>query len=395
MIWSRTLKRASELTVSCFSRHLSLSSLTNSSILAEFSENYNKQFWDRLQDEWKKISESDVGGSHPWIDQFSDYYDSYREYQFDENNPLIDIENAFEKGKMFLAAGDGPSAVLCFEAAIKQDPENAEIWELLGISQAENEKDPNAIAALKKSLELKPDNRKVLMALAVCYTNESIQNQAIKMLIKWLKCHPQYAHLVPANMLVENSDEMASSLIRGPELKETQDLFLKAVQMNAKENTIDPEIQEALGIAFNLSSEYDKAVDCFQAAISKTPENARLWNRLGASYANGQRAVEAVAAYKKALEIEPGFVRARYNVGIICINMTSYKEAVEHFLIALNHQNESKIRSGINMEKIGQDQMSESIWSSLRMAISLMGKHELQKYIDERDLVALNKEFGI
>jgi peroxin-5 len=362
---------------------------------AEFSDNYNKQFWDRLQDEWKKISDSDLIGTHPWIDQFSDYYDSYREYQFDENNPLIDIENAFEKGKMFMAAGDGPSAVLCFEAAVKQDPENAEIWELLGISQAENEKDPNAIAALKKSLELKPDNRKVLMALAVCYTNESIQNLAIKMLIKWLKCHPTYSHLVPPSMLVENGEELASSLIRGPELKETQDLFLKAVQMNAKENTIDPEIQEALGIAFNLSSEYDKAVDCFQAAISKTPDNARLWNRLGASYANGQRAVEAVAAYKKALEFEPGFVRARYNVGIICINMASYKEAVEHFLIALNHQNEAKIRSGISLEKMGQNQMSESIWSSLRMAISLMGKHELQKLIDDRNLTDLNKEFGI
>lgn len=164
--------------------------------------------------------------------------------------------------------------------------------------------------------------------------------------------------------------------------------------MNAVENTIDPEIQEALGIAFNLSSEYDKAVDCFQAAISKTPENAKLWNRLGASYANGQRAIEAVAAYKKALEIEPGFVRARYNVGIICINMKSYKEAVEHFLVALNHQAQSKIRSGINIENV-ENQMSESIWSSLRMAVSLMGRHELQKSIDDRDLNTLNKEFGI
>lgn len=179
-----------------------------------------------------------------------------------------------------------------------------------------------------------------------------------------------------------------------PELKETQELFLKAVKMNAVENTIDPEIQEALGIAFNLSSEYDKAVDCFQAAISKTPENAKLWNRLGASYANGQRAIEAVAAYKKALEIEPSFVRARYNVGIICINMKSYKEAVEHFLVALNHQAQSKIRSGINIENV-ENQMSESIWSSLRMAVSLMGRHELQKSIDDRDLNTLNKEFGI
>lgn len=46
------------------------------------------------------------------------------------------MENAFEKGKLFLAQGDIPSAVLCFESAVKQDPNNAEIWALLGQSQA-------------------------------------------------------------------------------------------------------------------------------------------------------------------------------------------------------------------------------------------------------------------
>lgn len=49
---------------------------------------------------------------------------------------MTDMENAFEKGKYFLSQGDIPSAVLCFESAVKQEPNNAEIWELLGTSQA-------------------------------------------------------------------------------------------------------------------------------------------------------------------------------------------------------------------------------------------------------------------
>lgn len=49
---------------------------------------------------------------------------------------MTDMENAFEKGKIFLNQGDIPSAVLCFESAVKQEPNNAEIWELLGTSQA-------------------------------------------------------------------------------------------------------------------------------------------------------------------------------------------------------------------------------------------------------------------
>lgn len=52
---------------------------------------------------------------------------------------MQDLLNPMERGKQFLQEGDLPSAVLCFEAAIKQQPQNAEAWLLLGISQAENE----------------------------------------------------------------------------------------------------------------------------------------------------------------------------------------------------------------------------------------------------------------
>lgn len=76
----------------------------------EFNEQYNKEFWDRLQDEWKKLSEDNTQ-QHPWLNEFGDYYDPYKEYKFDENNPMVSIENAFEKGKTFLQNGDIPSAV--------------------------------------------------------------------------------------------------------------------------------------------------------------------------------------------------------------------------------------------------------------------------------------------
>lgn len=119
-----------------------------------------------------------------------------------------------------------------------------------------------------------------MMSLAVSYTNESLQNQALNMLVNWLKCNENYPNLVPPELISPPDDDeiLTSSIIKGPNLKEVQQFFLTAVQQ--KHPQIDPDIQEALGVLFNLSSEYDKAVDCFRAALHVRPD-AKTWNRLG------------------------------------------------------------------------------------------------------------------
>lgn len=65
-----------------------------------------------------------------------------------------------------------------------------------------------------------------------------------------------------------------------------------------------------------------------------------------------------------------------------------YREAAEHFITALDQQRKGKGPKG-------SGKMSDNIWSTLRLAITLLGNHDLLKHVDAKDLDPLLREFGI
>jgi len=349
------------------------------------SETYKQDFWKSLESEWDSlgIGEED---SHPWLQDFNTDYEPFKEYQFQESNPTVDVSNPLEEGKRRLKEGDIPSAVLLFEAAVQKSPDSVEGWLLLGKTQAENEQDNQSISALKKCLSLDGSNQTALMSLAASLTNESYEAQACQALHMWLQNNPEYQQLVGDDRV--QSISFSSAFMSEDIHNKTTDLFIQAA-LSRQGSDLDPDVQAGLGVLFNLSNDYTKAADCFRAALGARPKDSLLWNRLGATLANGSESEKAVDAYRTALWHSPGFLRCRYNLGISCINLKAYKEAAEHFLTALNFQATGRGPQG---SRAG---MSDSIWSSLRLAVSLLNRPDLKGLVDGKDLDALSREFNI
>ncbi|CAD5116374.1 DgyrCDS5271 [Dimorphilus gyrociliatus] len=340
-------------------------------------------YWDKLTKEWDDLMKSEEG-EHPWLNEFENFEPAkYNEYNFEEDNPLLEHPAPFEEGLKRLKEGDISNAVLLFEAAVQKDSNHVEAWQYLGTTMADNEQEVAAIAALKKCLEIQPNNLTALLALAVSYTNESLQSKACEALERWLFHNEKYRGLVPE--LGDHRD--ASSYVPLSKRDKIKNLYIQAVRQNSAQ--IDPDVQIGLGIIFNLTGEYDKAVDCFQAALQIRDGDALLWNKLGATLANSGKSEQSIEAYSRALNLAPGYVRTRFNLGVACINLSAYKEAVEHFLAALNLQHNSKGPKG------ERTVTSENIWTTLRLAVSLQGRSDMYEACDQRKLDVLNKEYGV
>ncbi|XP_032924140.1 PEX5-related protein isoform X8 [Catharus ustulatus] len=347
------------------------------------------EFWDKMQAEWEEmarrnwISENQEAPGQVTISTIE------KGYYFHTDNPFKDWPGAFEEGLKKMKEGDLPVTILYLEAAILQEPNDAEAWQFLGITQAENENEQAAIVALQRCLELQPNNLKALMALAVSYTNTGHQQEAYQSLRNWIKQNPKYKYIVrskkgsPAltRRMSKTADE--SSL-----LEEVKDLYLEAAHQNG--DMIDPDLQTGLGVLFHLNGEFNRAIDAFSAALTVRPEDYTLWNRLGATLANGDRSEEAVEAYTRALEIQPGFIRSRYNLGISCINLGAYREAVSNFLTALSLQRKSR-----NQQQVPHPALSGNIWAALRIALSMMDQPELFQAANVGDLDILLRAFNL
>lgn len=344
-----------------------------------------ESIWENIRNQVLTTDGDDWNDGDVWdrdFDQFARNRTEFGEYSFENNNRYINDPDPFQIGVQLMESGGNLSeAALAFEAAVQKNPDHAEAWGRLGSCQAQNEKEDPAIRALERCITIEPGNLSALMSLAVSYINESYENAAYSTLEKWIST--KYPSIVDQ---ARSQEPSLANEDRYQLHSRVTELFLRAAQLSPTGANIDADVQDGLGVLFYGSEDYEKAIDCFTAAISARPNDPLLWNRLGATLANSNKSEEAIEAYSRALQLRPSFVRARYNLGVSCINIGCYHESAQHLLTALSmdHTPEEELLAN----------QSTNLYATLKRVFSAMDRKDLEAKVGVgMDLESFRSEF--
>jgi len=227
-------------------------------------------------------------------------------------------------------------------------------------------------------VELDPSLLPAWLALAISHSNEGNRQAVYRTIREWIMHNSSYA-------LVSNKYDLQTEAESWNGMKAMREQVIVCLLEMANTQTdvgLDADVQVALAVLLSTSEDYERAEDCFKLALELRPDDWQLYNRVGATLAISGKADAALPYYYRALELNQGYIRARFNVAISCIHLRRYDEAAAHLLDALSLQETEAAQSDSSARGV----TSSALWDSLRTTCNHLQRPDLASLCDKRDL---------
>lgn len=215
------------------------------------------------------------------------------------------------------------------EALLEYRPENSDGWVLLGHVNLES--DPlRAIEIFKKAAALNPQLEGAYLGLAQAYFLTGQNKAAMQTYKRVLEINPSNGMAREAVKYLQNPKAAQAALARTEEgrryFQVAEELYARgkyqdAIQAYDAAIKADPKFSKAWtykGDAYYQLGSFDKAMTCYRTALKLDPGDKQAWRKLGDVLerrysATGDKKVldECIAAYQKALSIDPNYGNAQ------------------------------------------------------------------------------------
>lgn len=154
----------------------------------------------------------------------------------------------------------------------------------------------------------------------------------------------------------QRSDRLFNLLRRGTQALHAGQVATAAEQLE-RAHALDEENGDValnLGGAYILSRRFARAVAVLEPLSAREPDNPMVWTNLGAAYlgnpvlAGDEEHERAIAAFQRALELDPAAPNVAYNLGLIHRDRGEREEALRWFMRAvMANPNDRDARSQI------------------------------------------------
>jgi tetratricopeptide (TPR) repeat protein len=248
-------------------------------------------------------------------------------------------------GRRWHESGDLPRAEEAYRQLLGIDPQNAELWYLLGTVYQGRDKPGEAIEAFGRAATLKPAFAQAHNSLGIALARQGQREQAAECFQAAVRSQPDFAHA---------HNNLANVLKEMGRREEALSAYQQAVRLKGD----FAEAHNNLGNLQREMGQLDDAVANCRQALRLKPDLADAHNNLGAAYAARREWDEAVACYRQALALRGGYAEAENNLGGALQELGRYDEAVAHFREALRLRPEfAEAHGGLAMALVRLDEL--------------------------------------
>lgn len=281
-----------------------------------------------------------------------------------------------EQAWSLLRQGRRPEAITLLRGVIREKPANADAHLLLGSVLMEDGQREESIAQLMEAVRLRPRSAQAQNALGEAYNAFDDPKAARAPFEKAIAINPKFAtaRMNLGSVLIQTGDLSAASaqLDRAIALMADKQDGAYARYLRAKIHT--------------ERGETERAIAALKKAVELEPDFAEAWSDLGDAYKRLQDDAHALTAFERAVRIRPDDAVAQTRLANQLLAMDRGDEAVEHFEIAQRlSPSDQSVLNGLQraLRKDGQQEKADEV------------KKRLAELLHEKDLSDQNSMTAI
>lgn len=252
-----------------------------------------------------------------------------------------------ELAQVFITRRDLDAAELQLQQAIMVERERADLWGRLGQVYLLKEDEEHAELALTRARKYDPNDPTVRYNLGKLYHKQARDDEAFDEYLAFLEAAPDDP---------------------------------KAAQIRVR-----------MALFYETMNLPEEAIEQLKILVEENPDDPRYHQKLADMHFKVGKGDEALAEYRKVIELAPDNADAHYNIGFILKHKVELDEAEEHLLFFVEHNPDSVIGNFTLATVQFENGKHEASAVSFQKTVELEPEHPQAHYYYSRALMKLGR----